>query len=72
MWDNITMLNRVLRNLELYLENKSILEANEKLRQKAFLLQRHNTALTAEINQKTSRFLLLVAQSAQDNTAFFL
>ncbi|KAL9668321.1 hypothetical protein QQ045_002701 [Rhodiola kirilowii] len=42
----------VLRNLKLYLENRSILEANEKLRQKACFLQQENTALTAEIKKK--------------------
>uniref|UniRef100_A0A7N0ZWQ2 Uncharacterized protein n=1 Tax=Kalanchoe fedtschenkoi TaxID=63787 RepID=A0A7N0ZWQ2_KALFE len=42
----------MLWNVELYLQNKRILEANEKLRQRAFFLHQENTALTAAINIK--------------------
>ncbi|KAH9612400.1 hypothetical protein KSS87_014425 [Heliosperma pusillum] len=41
-----------VKNLKLYLENKSILEENEKLRQKAILLRQENQALLFEYQKK--------------------
>ncbi|CAO2820029.1 unnamed protein product [Amaranthus hypochondriacus] len=41
-----------LKNLKLYLENKSILEENEKLRQKAILLKQENLALVSQFQKK--------------------
>lgn len=42
----------VLKNLKLYLENKSIIEENEKLRRKACLLHQENLALMSEFQKK--------------------
>ncbi|KAL2902245.1 Protein LITTLE ZIPPER 2 [Bienertia sinuspersici] len=41
-----------LKNLKLYLENRSILEENEKLRQKAIRLKQENLALLSEFQKK--------------------
>ncbi|OMO97338.1 hypothetical protein CCACVL1_04603 [Corchorus capsularis] len=41
-----------LMNLKLYLENKSIIEENEKLRKKASLLHQENLALMSEFQKK--------------------
>ncbi|KAF3967136.1 hypothetical protein ACB098_10G054900 [Castanea mollissima] len=41
-----------LKNLKLYLENKSIIEENEKLRRKAYLLHQENLALMNEFQKK--------------------
>ncbi|KAG2681372.1 hypothetical protein I3843_11G141200 [Carya illinoinensis] len=41
-----------LKNLKLYLENKSIIEENEKLRRKANLLHQENLALMSEFQKK--------------------
>ncbi|XP_059444814.1 protein LITTLE ZIPPER 1-like isoform X2 [Corylus avellana] len=41
-----------LKNLKLYLENKSIIEENEKLRKKASLLHQENLALMYELQKK--------------------
>lgn len=41
-----------LKNLKLYLENKSIIEENEKLRRKACLLHQENLALMNEFQKK--------------------
>ncbi|CAI0476710.1 unnamed protein product [Linum tenue] len=41
-----------LKNLKLYLQNRTIFEENEKLRQKAYLLHRENLALTRELQTK--------------------
>ncbi|XP_010277419.1 PREDICTED: protein LITTLE ZIPPER 1-like [Nelumbo nucifera] len=43
-----------LKNLRLYLENRSIIEENEKLRQKALLLHQENRALMCELQKKFS------------------
>ncbi|KAJ0105896.1 hypothetical protein Patl1_18612 [Pistacia atlantica] len=56
-----------LNNLKLYLENKSIIEENEKLRKKANLLHQENLVLMSEFQTKfshldrfsTTLFLLL-------------
>ncbi|KAJ8526836.1 hypothetical protein K7X08_029313 [Anisodus acutangulus] len=45
-----------MRNLELYTENMSILEENEKLRKKASLLHQENIALMSEFQKKFSKF----------------
>ncbi|XP_060211086.1 protein LITTLE ZIPPER 1-like [Lycium barbarum] len=45
-----------MRNLELYMENMSILEENEKLRKKASLLHQENIALMSEFQKKFSKF----------------
>ncbi|XP_057524518.1 protein LITTLE ZIPPER 2-like [Amaranthus tricolor] len=44
--------NMELKNLKLYLENRSILEENEKLRQKAFRLKLENLALVSQFQKK--------------------
>ncbi|GAB4834260.1 hypothetical protein Ancab_032526 [Ancistrocladus abbreviatus] len=44
-----------LKNLKLYLENKSIQEENEKLRKKAILLRQENQALMSEFQKKFSQ-----------------
>ena len=44
--------NMKLQNLKLYLENRSILEENEKLRQKALHLMQENQALLSEFQRK--------------------
>lgn len=41
-----------LKNLKLYIQNRSILEENEKLRQKAMLLRQENKALFSEFQKK--------------------
>ncbi|CAO2827168.1 unnamed protein product [Amaranthus hypochondriacus] len=41
-----------LKNLKLYLENRSILEENEKLRQKAIWLRQENLALLSQFQNK--------------------
>ncbi|KAE8732234.1 zinc finger A20 and AN1 domain-containing stress-associated protein 1-like [Hibiscus syriacus] len=41
-----------LMNLKLYLENRSIIEENEKLRKKASVLHRENLALMCELQTK--------------------
>ncbi|KAL9231071.1 hypothetical protein vseg_006338 [Gypsophila vaccaria] len=41
-----------LKNLKLYLENRSILEENERLRQKAIRLRQENQALLSEYQNK--------------------
>ncbi|KNA12271.1 hypothetical protein SOVF_127430 [Spinacia oleracea] len=41
-----------LTNLKLYLQNRSILEENEKLRQKAIRLQQENLALLSQFQKK--------------------
>lgn len=41
-----------LENLKLYLENKSIIEENEKLRKKANILHQENLALLSEFQKK--------------------
>ncbi|KAL9248543.1 LITTLE ZIPPER 2-like protein [Drosera capensis] len=46
--------NMELRNLKLYLQNRSIKEENEKLRKKAILLGQENEALLSEFQKKFS------------------
>ncbi|CAI0413991.1 unnamed protein product [Linum tenue] len=41
-----------LKNVKLYLQNRTIFEENEKLRQKAYLLLGENLALTRELQNK--------------------
>lgn len=43
-----------IKNLELFMENKSIIEENEKLRKKAFLLHQENQALLYQLQKKRS------------------
>lgn len=38
-----------IKNLKLYMENKSIMEENKKLRMKAFLLLQENQALLSQL-----------------------
>ncbi|GFZ06938.1 hypothetical protein Acr_18g0011080 [Actinidia rufa] len=45
-----------LKNLELYKENITIMEENEKLRKKASLLHQENLALMTEFQNKFSHF----------------
>ena len=45
-----------LKNLKLYLENKNIMEENEKLRKKASLLHQENLALMSEFQTKFPHF----------------
>lgn len=54
MRDERAVTDLVLKNLKLYLENRSILEANEKLRHMASLLQQENNELTAQIRNEFS------------------
>ncbi|GAA0168812.1 hypothetical protein Leryth_025790 [Lithospermum erythrorhizon] len=42
----------VLKNLRLYMENMSILEANEKLKKKLILLHQENNALMTQLQNK--------------------
>ncbi|KAE8647881.1 hypothetical protein Csa_000025 [Cucumis sativus] len=41
-----------LKNLQLYLENQTIIEENEKLREKANILHQENLALLTEFQKK--------------------
>ena len=43
-----------IKNLKLYMENKSIIEENEKLRKKALLLHQENQALFYQLQKKSS------------------
>ncbi|XP_042503236.1 protein LITTLE ZIPPER 1-like [Macadamia integrifolia] len=43
-----------MKNLKLYLENRSIIEENEKLRKKALLLHQENQVLMFELQKKLS------------------
>ncbi|KAJ9706743.1 hypothetical protein PVL29_001959 [Vitis rotundifolia] len=45
-----------LKNLKLYLENRNIMEENEKLRKKATLLHQENLALMSEFQTKFPHF----------------
>lgn len=40
------------RNLKLYMENKSIIEENERLRKKALLLHEENQVLLSQLQHK--------------------
>ncbi|KAK9910719.1 hypothetical protein M0R45_034669 [Rubus argutus] len=44
-----------IKNLKLYMENKSIIEENNELRRKALLLVQENQALLSQLQQKFSR-----------------
>ncbi|KAK9902345.1 hypothetical protein M0R45_001711 [Rubus argutus] len=44
-----------IKNLKLYMENKSIIEENNELRRKARLLVQENQALLSQLQQKFSR-----------------
>ncbi|KAL6126002.1 hypothetical protein ACLB2K_074053 [Fragaria x ananassa] len=41
-----------IKNLKLYMENKSLIEENNKLRRKALLLVQENQALISQLQQK--------------------
>lgn len=43
-----------IKNLKLYMENRSIIEENEKLRKKALLLHQENQALLFQLQNKSS------------------
>ncbi|GMI98337.1 hypothetical protein HRI_003503000 [Hibiscus trionum] len=43
-----------MKNLELYVENQIIIEANERLREKALLLHQENQTLLAQLQMKFS------------------
>ncbi|KAG5223146.1 hypothetical protein OIU76_007691 [Salix suchowensis] len=43
-----------IKNLKLYMENKSIVEENEKLKKKAILLHQENQALFYQLQKKSS------------------
>ncbi|XP_023534553.1 protein LITTLE ZIPPER 2-like [Cucurbita pepo subsp. pepo] len=45
-----------LKNLQLYLENQTIIEENEKLREKANILHQENLALMTEFHKKFPHF----------------
>ncbi|KAJ6675492.1 PROTEIN LITTLE ZIPPER 1 [Salix viminalis] len=47
-----------IKNLKLYMENRSIIEENEKLRKKAFLLHQENQALLYQLQKKCSNTTL--------------
>ncbi|KAJ8632264.1 hypothetical protein MRB53_025600 [Persea americana] len=42
-----------LQNLKLYLENRCIIEENERLRRKALVLDQENKALLSELKKKS-------------------
>ncbi|KAL3743688.1 protein LITTLE ZIPPER 2 [Eucalyptus grandis] len=44
-----------MKNLRLYVENRSIMEANERLRQRALFLHRENRALLVQLQSKFTR-----------------
>ncbi|XP_030457161.1 protein LITTLE ZIPPER 2 [Syzygium oleosum] len=44
-----------MKNLRLYMENQSIMEANERLRQRALFLHRENRALFIQLESKFTR-----------------
>ncbi|KAE7997033.1 hypothetical protein FH972_001703 [Carpinus fangiana] len=44
-----------IKNLKLYMENRSIIEENEKLRKKALLLHQENQALFFQLQKKLSQ-----------------
>ncbi|XP_030535445.1 protein LITTLE ZIPPER 2-like [Rhodamnia argentea] len=44
-----------MKNLRLYMENRSIMEANERLRQRALFLHRENRALLFQLQSKFPR-----------------
>ncbi|XP_039005485.1 protein LITTLE ZIPPER 1-like [Hibiscus syriacus] len=43
-----------MKNLKLYMENQFIMEANERLREKALLLHQENQTLLAQLQNKSS------------------
>ncbi|XP_020219487.1 protein LITTLE ZIPPER 2 [Cajanus cajan] len=43
-----------MKNLKLYMENKTIIEENEKLRKQAMLLHKENQALFSQLQKKLS------------------
>ncbi|KAI4356820.1 hypothetical protein L6164_000807 [Bauhinia variegata] len=43
-----------MKNLKLYMENRTIIEENEKLRKKAMLLHQENQALLSQLQKKLS------------------
>lgn len=43
-----------MKNLKLYVENKSIIEENDKLRKQAVLLHKENQALLSQLQKKLS------------------
>lgn len=47
-----TKVEMEIKNLELYMENQSIMEENLKLRKKALLLHQENQALLCQLKQK--------------------
>ncbi|GMJ04827.1 hypothetical protein HRI_004151900 [Hibiscus trionum] len=48
-WEEDVKKDMEVMNLKLYLENRSIIEENEKLRKKASLLHQENLALMSEL-----------------------
>ncbi|KAJ6320497.1 hypothetical protein OIU78_015816 [Salix suchowensis] len=57
-----------IKNLRLYMENRSIIVENEKLRKKAFLLHQENQALLYQLQKKSrTRGLIRIRKSS----AFF-
>ncbi|KAG6734205.1 hypothetical protein I3842_01G262300 [Carya illinoinensis] len=44
-----------IKNLKLYMENRSIIEENEKLRQKALMLHQENQTLLLQLQKKFSQ-----------------
>lgn len=44
-----------MKNLKLYLENRSIIEENKKLRRQAALLQQENQTLLIQLQRKLSQ-----------------
>ncbi|RWR80702.1 protein LITTLE ZIPPER 4-like protein [Cinnamomum micranthum f. kanehirae] len=43
-----------LKNLKLYLENRCIIEENERLRKRALILDQENKALLSQLKKKSS------------------
>ncbi|KAI4377887.1 hypothetical protein MLD38_015448 [Melastoma candidum] len=53
-----------LKNLKLYLENRTIIEENDKLRKKADLLRWENSVLLSELKRRFPHMTTLTKDSA--------
>ncbi|EEF50405.1 protein LITTLE ZIPPER 2 [Ricinus communis] len=57
-----------IKNLKLYMKNKSIIEENEKLRKKAYFLNQENQALLIQLQKKFSKSSAVSQQQSQTIT----
>lgn len=46
-----------LKNLKLYLENRCMIEENERLRKRALILDQENKALLSQLKKKSSHLI---------------